>query len=144
MAILVVTLMTLQWQLDALSISASEYGSGILVFSLVLFSAFFITLSVLNKLLSRSIVGPVENILSVVSKIKEGNFQIRVKVVSNDEIGVLGDAINEMAKGLIERERNASSEAAQIIDAIFGILHKVIGDAKIEDDLTSVIIKMQD
>jgi methyl-accepting chemotaxis protein len=144
MAILVVTLMTLQWQLDSLSISASEYGSGILLFSLVLFSAFFITLSVLNKLLGRSIVGPVENILPVVSKIKEGNFQTRMKVVSNDEIGGLGDAINEMTKGLIERERNASSEAAQIIDAIFGILHKFIGDVKIEDDLTSVIIKMQD
>jgi phosphoserine phosphatase RsbU/P len=28
-----------------------------------------------------------------------------VKVVSNDEIGVLGDATNEMIQGLIERER---------------------------------------
>ena len=105
MAILVVTLMTLQWQLDSVSISARQYGSGILVFCLVLFSVFFIALSVLNKLLNRSIVGPIENILSVVGKIKDGNLQTRVKVVSNDEIGVLGDAINEMTKGLIERER---------------------------------------
>jgi sigma-B regulation protein RsbU (phosphoserine phosphatase) len=109
MAILVVTLITLQWQLDFLSISAREYGSGILVFSLVLFSVFFVALSVLNKLLNRSIVGPVENILSVVSKIKEGNLQTRAKVVSNDEIGVLGDAINEMTKGLIEREKMQQS-----------------------------------
>jgi sigma-B regulation protein RsbU (phosphoserine phosphatase) len=109
MAILVVTLITLQWQLDSLSISAREYGSGILVFSLVLFSVFFVALSVLNKLLNRSIVGPVENILSVVSKIKEGNLQTRAKVVSNDEIGVLGDAINEMTKGLIEREKMQQS-----------------------------------
>jgi sigma-B regulation protein RsbU (phosphoserine phosphatase) len=105
MAILVITLITLQWQLDSLSISAREYGSKILVFSLVLFSVFFVTLSVLNKLLNRSIVGPVKNILSAVTKIKEGNIQTRVKVVSNDEIGVLGDAINEMTKGLIEREK---------------------------------------
>ncbi|NNL43515.1 MAG: HAMP domain-containing protein, partial [Desulfobacterales bacterium] len=105
MAILVVTLMTLQWQLDSLSISAREYGSEILVFSLVLFSVFFVALSVLNKLLNRSIVGPIENILSVVSKIKEGNLQTRVEVVSNDEIGVLGDTTNEMIRGLIERER---------------------------------------
>ncbi|MGD8763834.1 MAG: SpoIIE family protein phosphatase [Desulfobacteraceae bacterium] len=109
MAILVVTLMTLQWQLDSVSISARDYGSDILVFCLVLFIVFFITLSVLNKLLNRSIVGPVENIFSVVSKIKEGNLQTRVKVVSNDEIGVLGDAINEMTKGLIERERMQQS-----------------------------------
>lgn len=105
MAILVVTLMTLQWQLDWVSISAEEYGSGILVFCLVLFFVFFVALSVLNKLLNRSIVGPIENILSVVTRIKEGDLQNRVKVVSNDEIGVLGDATNEMIEGLIERER---------------------------------------
>jgi sigma-B regulation protein RsbU (phosphoserine phosphatase) len=105
MAILVVTLLTLQWQLDSLSISAKEYGSRILVFCLVLFFVFFVALSVLNKLLNRSIVGPVENILSVIGKIKAGNLHSRAKVISNDEIGVLGDAINEMTEGLIERER---------------------------------------
>jgi len=104
MAILVVTLMTLQWQLDSQSISAREYGSGILVFCLVLFFVCFITLSVLNKLINRSIVGPVENILSAVNKIKEGDLQTNVKVVSNDELGVLGDATNEMIQGLRERE----------------------------------------
>ena len=105
MSILVVTLMTLQWQLDATSISAKDYGSEVLVFCLVLFCVFFVALSVLNKLLNRSIIGPLENILSVVTKIKEGDLRTKVKVVSNDEIGVLGDATNEMIQGLIERER---------------------------------------
>jgi len=109
MAIMVITLITLQWQLDSWSISAREYGSGIIIFCVVLFAVFFVTLSVLNKLLNRSIVGPVENILSAVRNIKEGNLQTRVKVVSNDEIGVLGDAVNDMAKGLIERERMQQS-----------------------------------
>ncbi len=104
LAILVVTVMTIQWQLDSLFISAREYGSGILLFCLVLFFVFFVTLSVLNKLIKSSIVGPVENILSAVTKIKEGDLQTKVKVVSNDEIGVLGDAMNEMIQGLRERE----------------------------------------
>ncbi len=105
MSILVVTLMTLQWQLDATSISAKDYGSEVLVFCLVLFCVLFLALSVLNKLLNRSIIEPLENILSVVTKIKEGDLRTKVKVVSNDEIGVLGDATNEMIQGLIERER---------------------------------------
>jgi len=41
-------------------------------------------------------------------------------------------------------QQNSSSEATQIIDAIFDILDKFIGEMKIEDDITSVIIKMQD
>jgi sigma-B regulation protein RsbU (phosphoserine phosphatase) len=40
--------------------------------------------------------------------------------------------------------QNSSSDATQIIDAIFDILNKFIGEVKIEDDITSVIIKMQD
>jgi sigma-B regulation protein RsbU (phosphoserine phosphatase) len=39
--------------------------------------------------------------------------------------------------------QNASSDATQIIDAIFDILDKFIGEVKIEDDITSVVIKMQ-
>jgi sigma-B regulation protein RsbU (phosphoserine phosphatase) len=40
--------------------------------------------------------------------------------------------------------QNASSDAAQIIDAIFNTVDKFIGEMKIEDDITSVVIKMQD
>jgi sigma-B regulation protein RsbU (phosphoserine phosphatase) len=39
--------------------------------------------------------------------------------------------------------QNSSSDATQIIDAIFDILDEFIGEVKIEDDITSVIIKMQ-
>jgi sigma-B regulation protein RsbU (phosphoserine phosphatase) len=109
MVILVITLITLQWQLDSWSISARDYGSGIIVFCVVLFAVFFVTLSVLNKLLNRSIIGPVENILSAVTNIKEGNLRTRVQVVTNDEIGILGDAVNDMTRGLIERERMQQS-----------------------------------
>jgi sigma-B regulation protein RsbU (phosphoserine phosphatase) len=40
--------------------------------------------------------------------------------------------------------QNSASDAGQIIDTIFDILDKFIGEVKIEDDITSVIIKMQD
>jgi sigma-B regulation protein RsbU (phosphoserine phosphatase) len=39
--------------------------------------------------------------------------------------------------------QNASSDATQIIDSIFDLLDKFIGEVKIEDDITSVVIKMQ-
>jgi hypothetical protein len=40
--------------------------------------------------------------------------------------------------------KNTSSDEEQIVVAIFGILDKFISKVKIEDDITSVIIKMQD
>jgi hypothetical protein len=38
--------------------------------------------------------------------------------------------------------QNSSSDATQIIDAIFDILDKFIGEVKLEDDITSVVVKM--
>ena len=36
---------------------------------------------------------------------RKGHFKQKVRVVSNDELGVLGDGFNEMTEGLIERDQ---------------------------------------
>jgi adenylate cyclase len=104
MFILVVTLATLQWQVDSSTVSAASYGRGILVFVIVLAGVFFVTAGFLNRLVSRSIARPVEDMLAVVRRVRDGDFSARITVVGNDEIGVLGDAGNEMIRGLAERE----------------------------------------
>ena len=48
---------------------------------------------------------PFHNIVFVLKRIKQGDFDQKVLVVSNDEIGYMGDAINEMTQELKERER---------------------------------------
>ena len=105
MTILVVTLITLQMEVDSATISAKDYGRGILIFTLVLFAWVFIAGGVLNRFVSRSIVNPLKNILAVVGRLREGDYDNRIKVISNDEIGVLGDAGNSMIRGLAEREK---------------------------------------
>ena len=56
-------------------------------------------------LVSRNLSIPFRDIIQTLGRIKNGRFDKRVQVFSNDEIGYTGDAINEMTKGLIERER---------------------------------------
>ncbi len=48
---------------------------------------------------------PLEEIISVLKSIRNGRLDSRVRVISNDEIGYAGDAINDMAEGLREREK---------------------------------------
>ena len=43
--------------------------------------------------------------MQVVEKVKAGDFTQRISVESNDEMGVLGDAGNEMIEALADRER---------------------------------------
>jgi adenylate cyclase len=104
MTILIVTLFTLQWDVDSSTMTAQAYGRGIIVFTLVLAGVFFITTGIVNRLVANSIVGPLNEMLAVTPRIREGDFSVRVRVVSNDEIGMLGDAGNTMIKGLAERE----------------------------------------
>jgi sigma-B regulation protein RsbU (phosphoserine phosphatase) len=59
----------------------------------------------LTALVSRNLSIPFRDIIQTLGKIKDGRFDKRVQVFSNDEIGYTGDAINEMTKGLIEREK---------------------------------------
>ena len=59
----------------------------------------------LTILVSRNLSVPFRDIIQTLHRIKNGLFDKRVRVFSNDEIGYTADAINRMAKGLIEREK---------------------------------------
>ena len=109
LVILLVTLITVQWELVPGSMPAREYGIRIIVFTVVLCGIFLVSAGILNRLVVRSIVAPLENILDVNTRVRQGDYEARIKVVSNDEIGVLGDSGNAMIRGLAEREtlRNA-------------------------------------
>jgi sigma-B regulation protein RsbU (phosphoserine phosphatase) len=94
--ILLVTLVTLHWEVDGYQISTVEYGWIIIRFSLILFGIFFVMTHFLNRVGSRSITEPIKEIIGVLKRIQKGQFDKKVQVVSNDEIGYTGDVINEM------------------------------------------------
>jgi sigma-B regulation protein RsbU (phosphoserine phosphatase) len=107
--ILLVTLMMMQWELESGTITAKDYGRGIIAFVMVLFGIFFFTTGLLNRRVSRSITRPLNEIARVLKNVRYGRFDQKVRVVSNDEVGYVGDVINEMLHGLVERDRMRQS-----------------------------------
>jgi sigma-B regulation protein RsbU (phosphoserine phosphatase) len=59
----------------------------------------------LIMLVSKNLTNPFKEILKTLRSIRNGYFDRKVQVTSNDEIGYTGDVINEMTEGLKERER---------------------------------------
>jgi adenylate cyclase len=55
-------------------------------------------------LVSANLRRPLEEIIRVLGRVKKGDFDQRVRVTTNDEIGYTGDVINEMTEGLKERD----------------------------------------
>jgi len=55
-------------------------------------------------LVTRNFTRPLQSMTRVLRGIQQGDLDERVRVTTNDEIGYSGDAINEMAAGLKERD----------------------------------------
>ncbi|HCY86460.1 MAG TPA: hypothetical protein DHV36_15095 [Desulfobacteraceae bacterium] len=102
---IVLTLFVLYLQVEINPMSTREYAGSVLIFSLVAFVLFFIGSGIMTRLISRSISHPLTIMLKAMKSVRDGDYNTRVQVVSNDEIGILGDAFNRMIQGLADRRR---------------------------------------
>lgn len=71
--------------------------------------AFLVLAFLLTVLVNRNLINRFNDIVQTLQWVRNGRFDKKVKVTSNDEIGYTGDIINEMTEGLIERERMQQS-----------------------------------
>jgi sigma-B regulation protein RsbU (phosphoserine phosphatase) len=109
MLMLIGTLGLVLWEIDDTAVTASAFGKDVFVFIVVLYTIFVAIALSLNFMVGRSILNPITEMMKVLRKVQRGNFHRKVKVVSNDELGRLGDGINEMTQGLLERDRMRES-----------------------------------
>jgi adenylate cyclase len=81
-------------------------GTGMLATAVLGSLAVGLALSLeLTVLLSRAITQPITHLRGALSRVEQGDFEVRVPVLSSDELGELSSAFNRMAQGLAERER---------------------------------------
>jgi class 3 adenylate cyclase len=80
--------------------SLSDLGLDVVVALLVAFTISF----EITVLITKSILGPVRDLLASTERVKAGDLTTRVPVVSGDEVGRLARSFNEMMTGLEERE----------------------------------------
>ena len=105
MVLLCVTIAFAIWDLDGASVTTARFSREILSFSVAVF-VIFISMSLsLNILVGKSVLRPLRDMLGLARKIRQGHFHRKTRVVSNDELGIMGDGMNAMMDGLIERDR---------------------------------------
>jgi sigma-B regulation protein RsbU (phosphoserine phosphatase) len=109
LVLLVGTIGFAAWEIQEYAISAGQFGKMVFAFAVAVYFLFVTISLIFNLLAGRSILFPIEEMMRVVDRVREGDFSQKVGVVSNDELGDLGDGINEMTEGLIERDRMRQS-----------------------------------
>ena len=61
--------------------------------------------AIVGSLFARRLSQPVHDLVTGTTEIKQGNFEVRLQKRTNDELGALADAFNEMAAGLAQKEK---------------------------------------
>ena len=105
MILLVGTLIFTALEAREAPVRLENFVRDLLIFTLILCAIFVVLAFRLNSLVQNSIKNPIEEMLRIVEKVRNGDFTQRIRVLSNDEIGMLGDAGNNMIAGLAEREQ---------------------------------------
>jgi adenylate cyclase len=105
MILLVSTLIFTALEERKAAVPVELFVRELLFFTLILCAIFVVLAFRLNSLVQNSIKNPIEEMLRIVEKVRNGDFTQRIRVLSNDEIGMLGDAGNNMIAGLAEREQ---------------------------------------
>lgn len=84
-------------------------GVGALAMVIALFGGF---------VLARGITAPVQTLVDATEKIRAGNYDIKLKASSKDEIGKLAQSFNEMVMGLRERILMSKFVSASTVEMI--------------------------
>ena len=78
----------------------------------------FILTAFLTQFFKKKILQPVKHIGSVCTSVTGGDFNRRVEIENNDEIGVLGETVNTMVQGLYERFQLSKFVSSSTIDSL--------------------------
>ena len=77
--------------------------------NLLILQIFILVTSILASValavfMTRGITGPLDTLQRAMKRVEQSDFDVRVPVTSNDELGYLSERLNEMVAGLKERE----------------------------------------
>jgi len=90
-----------------------------------------IIIALFTALLSRFMTKSIREFRKAAEKMSQGNFGVRVKIRSEDEIGQLGKAFNEMAQRLADYQKSRRELLADISHEIRSPLARIQSDAEI-------------
>jgi len=111
----------------------------VILFNALLFMAIGL---VLTFLVSGNLTRPLKEIIRVLQGVQKGAFDNKVHVTSNDEIGYTGDVINEMARGLKDRDFIKDVFGKYVTKEIMGEI--LSGNVSLDGEIKEVTVLFAD
>ncbi len=100
--------------------SVKQQESSLIIASLLFLGIVLLLSGVISQFLRRSVINPVKSIGKVCLAVTGGQFDRKVDVKKNNEIGQLGNTVNDMVTGLRERSELSKYVSNTTLKAIAG------------------------
>jgi len=122
-------------------------AAGLLKFIAFIAGLALVVLIVINLLVSNGIIRQTGAIMTVIGEVEKGNYEERVKITSNDELGDMADSFNEMIEETQTLIKERQEEHAHLQKSIITLLEEITnladGDlsvrASVRDDATGTL-----
>lgn len=82
--------------------------------------------AVASILVLRSLTRPIKRLLAVLAQLNEGDYTARVKPATKDELGQVGQALDQLLDDRLESVARQAKENEQLNDSIIGLLQTVV------------------
>lgn len=113
-------------------------------FAIYALSSSLIVALLLGYFLSRKVTESLDHLCSVVNEVGEGNLESKAEIESDDEFGTLSETVNDMTKGLQERERIKSSFARYVSKHVMDQILESDTPLKLEGERRKATIMFSD
>jgi adenylate cyclase len=114
---------------------------GIIAFLLATFSGVAIALSIV---VSKSFSVPLRHLESAMDSVGEGNLDVRVPVVSNDEIGQMGEGFNRMVRDQKELDSIKDTFGRYVSREVVAEILKSPGGMDLEGEIREITVLVAD
>jgi signal transduction histidine kinase len=81
--------------------------------------------TIIFRVATRSLIAPLDDLTAATRRVREGDLETPVPIVTTDELGQLAHSFNEMLEGLRERE-SLLAEKAELTSALRGSLARIV------------------
>ncbi|MCK5100596.1 MAG: PAS domain S-box protein [Desulfobacteraceae bacterium] len=91
-----------------------KYRQSLFIFLGLLISILFLMITLLNIILSRTILKPISRLTEITYQIKEKGPGYQVEIKNNDEIGTLSKAFNNMSESLMQSNQQVEEQGKEL------------------------------
>ncbi len=99
---------------------------------------------VLSFLLSRSVSQPLQRAVAAMDRVRTGDLEVSIPVVSNDEIGRMTEGFNRMVDGLRERNFIRDTFGRYVSEEVAAEILKAPGEVDLEGEVREITILVSD